>query len=102
VLSRHLVPVVVVVVVLMVVLLSWSLGRWCSLLHRWLLVPTIHPASSGSQGWGWLGCPSSLWGAGKGAGLFLVEVLGFVVVGWLSVVMVGHGVWGRRFNMFMT
>jgi hypothetical protein len=27
-----------------------------------------------------------------GAGLFLVDVLGFVVVGWLSIVMTGHGV----------
>ena len=57
-------------------LVSWSLmdtGVHCC--HHWLLAPTIHHVSSGSQGWGWvLGCPLSLWGAGAGVELFLVIV----------------------------
>jgi hypothetical protein len=65
-LSRHLVSVVVVVLVLPVepvlVVLSYAAS-------------TDHPASSGSQGWGWvLGHPSSLWGAVAGAGLFLIDM----------------------------
>jgi hypothetical protein len=78
VLSRHLIPIDVVMLVLVLVLMVVlpielvPLGRWCLLL---LLAPTIHPVSSGSQGWGWvLGRPSLWWGAGPGAGPFLIDV----------------------------
>jgi hypothetical protein len=64
--SRNHIPIVVV---------GEPMGAGARCCRHWLLAPTIHPASSGSQGWGRvLGRPLSLWGAGAGVGLFLVVV----------------------------
>jgi hypothetical protein len=41
-----------------------------------------------------VGCWEGCWAVPRRCGAL---VLGFVVVGWLSVVVVGHGVWGRRY-----
>jgi hypothetical protein len=64
--GRNLIPIVVV---------GEPMGAGARCCRHWLPAPTIHPASSGSQGWGRvLGRPLSLWEAGAGVGLFLVVV----------------------------
>ena len=85
----HHVPIVIVMLMLMIPIELVPLGYCCFLLHCSLLALTISDSR-----------------AGVGAGLSIIVVgcwavpckcralvLGFVITCWLSVVVVGHGLW---------